>query len=98
MPGRGLPWPRPERRMAILKRRRPQTLIKKTKEALWPTMGWMRTFNYYRHRMFRMGDSTYRITSGLATGIAVSFTPFLGTHLIQAFFLCWMFRSSWVAG
>ncbi len=84
--------------MAILKRRKPQRLSKKFQEALWPSQGWQRTFHYYRHRIFRTGDSTYKITAGLATGAAVSWTPFFGTHFIQAIFFSWLIRASMLAG
>lgn len=55
-------------------------------------------FNYYRHRIFRTGDSNYKVTAGLAVGAAVSFTPFLGTHILQAMFFSWGIRGSIVAG
>jgi len=84
--------------MAILKRRDPRRFFRRMREALWPTMGWLRAYNYYRHRLFRRGDSTYRITAGLASGVAVSFTPFLGTHSGQGILLAWLLRSSMLAG
>lgn len=61
-------------------------------------MGWMRTLDYYKHRIFRTGDSTYKITAGLAMGGAVSFSPFLGTHFAQAIFGSWLIRANMVAG
>lgn len=61
-------------------------------------MGWARTLNYYRHRIFRTGDSTYRIAAGLASGAAVSWSPFLGTHFAQAVLLSWLLRANVIAG
>lgn len=84
--------------MAILKRAKANGFLKKMREALWPSMGWRRTFHYYRHRMFRTGDSAYKITAGLAAGAAICFTPFLGLHIIQAAVLAWLIRASLVAG
>lgn len=84
--------------MAIFKRGTPRGTWKKLKEALWPSMGWVRTVDYYRHRIFRTGDSTYKIATGMATGIAVSFTPFLGTHFLQAAFFSWLLRGNMIAG
>lgn len=84
--------------MAILKRKKPRGAAKKLREAIWPSMGWVRTFHYFRHRIFRTGDSTYKITAGLASGAAVSFTPFLGTHFFQAALLSWIFRGNIIAG
>ncbi len=60
-------------------------------------MGMPRTLHYWWHRVFRTGDSTYRITAGLASGVAASFNPLIGTHVIQAFFLAWLLRASWIA-
>jgi uncharacterized protein (DUF2062 family) len=60
-------------------------------------MGWKRALLYWRHRVFRTGDSTNRITTGLAIGAAVSFSPFLGTHVAQALFFTWLLRGNLVA-
>lgn len=84
--------------MAIFKRRKPRDFLKKLREALWPSQGWRRTISYYRHRIFRTGDSTYRIAAGLASGAAVSWSPFLGTHFVQAIFLSWLLRANLLAG
>ncbi|HEY8189776.1 MAG TPA: DUF2062 domain-containing protein [Micavibrio sp.] len=84
--------------MAILKRRNKRTLWAYTRESIWPSMGWLRTSRYFYHRMFRRGDSAYKVTAGLATGGALSFTPFLGTHLVQTLFVCWILRANMVAG
>ncbi len=83
--------------MAILKRRKKRKLHENLKESVWPTQGWKRTFYYYKHRIFRGGDSTHRIAGGLATGAVVSFTPFLGTHLGQALLFSWLFRVNGLA-
>lgn len=64
---------------------------------VWPSMGWKRTIYYIHHRLFRQSDSTYRIAGGLATGAAVSFTPFLGTHYVQSLFYAHIFRQSKIA-
>jgi uncharacterized protein (DUF2062 family) len=60
-------------------------------------MGWTRTLAYYRHRIFRTGDSTYKITAGLAAGASISFSPFLGTHFLQCFVAAYMLRANWIA-
>lgn len=84
--------------MAIFKRGKARDFWAKIKEALWPSMGWGRTVAYYRHRVFRTGDSNYKITAGLASGAAISFTPLLGTHFFQSIFLAWLVRGSMLAG
>jgi len=83
--------------MAIFKRGKSRSLAHKAREVLWPSMGWQRTVNYYRHRMFRGGDSTYKITAGLAVGVAISFTPLLGTQIFQAIVVAWLLRASMLA-
>lgn len=83
--------------MAVFKRDKKRGLVKKAKEMLWPSQGWGRTFHYYRHRLFRTGDSTYRITAGLALGGAVSFVPLIGTHLIQVALFGLVMRTSFIA-
>lgn len=81
----------------MFKRRTKQNILQKTREALWPSMGWKRTWHYYRHRILRGKDSTYRIAAGLAMGAALSFSPFIGTQIIQATLLAAMIRASWIA-
>lgn len=64
---------------------------------VWPRIGWVRALRYWMHRVFRGGDSTHKITAGLASGAAVSFSPFVGTHILQSFLLAKALRASWVA-
>lgn len=52
---------------------------------------------YYRRRMGRMQGTPWFIAAGLATGIAVSFTPFVGFHLLLGAVLCWALRASMIA-
>ena len=60
-------------------------------------MGWVRLYHYFRHRIFRQPGSAYKITAGLAIGASISFTPFLGTHFIQALFLARLLKANYVA-
>jgi uncharacterized protein (DUF2062 family) len=83
--------------MSLFKRKVAQGFFAKVKESVWPSMGWKRTYHYYRHRIFRGGDSTHRITSGFGIGVAVSFSPFLGTHFLQSLLFAFLFRASAVA-
>lgn len=83
--------------MAIFKRRDRRPFWPRMRESIWPTMGWKRALHYYKHRILRTGDSTYKITAGLAAGIGVSFSPFLGTHFVQGLVLSLLLRGNWVA-
>ncbi|MBL4804383.1 MAG: DUF2062 domain-containing protein [Alphaproteobacteria bacterium] len=60
-------------------------------------MGWIRAAKYTRLRIVRLSDSTQKIALGLAIGTAISFTPIVGTHFIQAGFLAYIFRANFLA-
>ena len=81
----------------ILKRRTPHTRRQKVREMLWPSMGWRRVVYYYRHRISRLPGTPYFIASGFATGIAISFTPFVGFHMMMAGVISWILGGSLVA-
>jgi uncharacterized protein len=76
----------------MFKRRTPLTPLQHVKEIFWPTMGFLRAFHYIRLRIVRLSDTNHCIALGLSIGTAVSFTPLLGTHFIQAFLFAWFFR------
>ena len=81
----------------ILKRRTPRTKLQKIREILWPSMGWMKLIRYYRHRIGRLPGTPYFIAAGFATGVAISFTPFVGFHLMLAAIIAWILGGSLVA-
>jgi len=68
----------------MFKRRRPKTLLKQFCDFLWPSMGWTRSIKYVKHRVLRLSDSVHKVAGGLAVGVAISYTPIVGTHFIQA--------------
>jgi uncharacterized protein len=61
---------------------------------LYPKAGWRRAFRYWRHRALRLPGSPESIARGLACGAAVSFTPFIGFHLLFSFLLAWIMRGN----
>ena len=81
----------------LFKRSQPRSFLHYSRDMLWPTMHWRRIVAYFQHRLFRQSDSTYRVAGGLATGIAVSFTPLLGLHLVQTILYAHIFRQSKIA-
>jgi len=81
----------------LFKRRTPQNFAVKIRESVWPSMGWDRTIDYFRHRVFRQAQSPHQVTAGLAIGAGVSFTPLLGTHFVQALFFAWAARVNMIA-
>lgn len=81
----------------MFKRRKPLTKLRLVREVFWPTMGWLRAFKYVKHRVIRLSDSSHKIALGLACGTAVSFTPLVGTHFIQAGIAAYFLRGNLLA-
>ncbi len=81
----------------MFKRRNRRTLIESAREWVWPRAGWNRLLLYYRHRLVRMPDSSYRIAAGLACGVAISFTPFIGLHVALGMGLAFAMRANVLA-
>lgn len=82
----------------MFKRRRKRTLAESAREWIWPKSGWNRLVRYYSYRLARIPDTTYKISAGLACGAAVSFTPFLGFHLLGAVLMAYILRANLLAG
>ena len=81
----------------MFKRRIKLTWLAKVKELLWPKMGWLRAVQYYTKRTTRLTDSPKKIAIGLASGIAMSFSPLVGTHILQAWLLTYILRGNLLA-
>ena len=81
----------------MFKRREPYSRLRLLREMFWPSMGWTRSFTYIKHRIIRLSDSTHNIARGLSVGAAISFTPLVGTHFIQAGVIAWMLRGNLIA-
>lgn len=81
----------------MFKRRVPLTPLQNVREMFWPSMGWVRACKYVRHRVIRLSDSSHKIAAGLAIGVAISFTPILGTHFIQAGLIAYLIRANFLA-
>ncbi len=56
-----------------------------------------RTKKYILLNLKRMKGSSHEIAVGLACGISVSFTPFIGFHALFAITLAWVLRGSMAA-
>ena len=81
----------------MFKRRRPLSFYRKFKEVLWPRAGFRRSIKYVAHRLGRLPGTPYRIAAGFACGAAVSFTPFVGFHILLAMFLALLIRGNLIA-
>jgi uncharacterized protein len=52
---------------------------------------------YVVKRTTRLSGTPHSIAAGVACGVAISFTPFIGFHLLGAFLLCLLMRGNYVA-
>ena len=66
----------------MFRRRTKPTFLKIVREILWPRKGFYRIYSYLVRRVLRMSGSPYSLACGFACGASVSFTPFIGFHLI----------------
>lgn len=81
----------------MFKRRKKRSASESLREWVWPRSGWNRLIRYYSYRVARIPDSTYRVSAGLACGVAVSFTPFIGLHLLLSMAGAFLIRANVVA-
>jgi len=81
----------------MFRRRKPLSALKQLRAVIWPERGFRRLFSYIFQRITRLPGTPTSIASGFASGIAASFTPFLGLHFILAGALAMLFRGNVLA-
>ncbi len=79
------------------RRRTPARPIERLRAVVWPRMGFRRSLRYLKLRLVRLSASPYSVAAGVAIGVAVAWTPFLGVHIIIAMALGFIFRANLVA-
>lgn len=60
----------------------------------------MVTISYWRDKLrsiLHLDDNPHRIAMAFSLGVFIAFSPFIGLHLISAFFLAWVLRLNTVA-
>lgn len=80
--------------MSLFRSLKERPLLQKFQDLLWPKIGLRRWGRYVFLRIMRLQASPYQIAMGVALGAAISFTPFLGFHIILALALSWIFRAN----
>jgi uncharacterized protein (DUF2062 family) len=65
---------------------------------LWPRVSWRRSGLYFLKRILRLSGTPHAVALGTAIGMAVSFTPLLGFHLLITFAIAWMLGGNMIAG
>ena len=84
--------------MIAFRRRQALSLMKRLRQSIWPQMGIQRYLKCMWLNLLRVKASPYSLAAGLSTGAAISFTPFLGGHLILSLVICWLIRANLLAG
>ena len=64
---------------------------------MWPSLGWKRSTQYLFHRIGRLPGTPYSTAAGFACGAAISFTPFVGFHILLAGLCAWLIRANIMA-
>lgn len=64
---------------------------------MWPRTGWRRFFVYYVKRLTRLSGTPHNIAAGVACGVAISFTPFVGFHVVLGALLALVVRGNLLA-
>jgi uncharacterized protein (DUF2062 family) len=81
----------------MFRRRKPLGVFKQLRAVIWPERGFTRLFSYLFQRIVRLPGTPASIASGFASGVAASFTPFLGLHFILAGTLAMLLRGNVLA-
>lgn len=70
--------------------RKPKLILERILHFMWPKSGWRRALKYIGHRIGRMKGETGGIARGFAWGVSLSFTPFIGAHMLLAIGISWL--------
>ena len=81
----------------MFKRRKQMSRADRVRSVVWPDRGFGRLISYLVQRVKRMPGSTLSIAVGAAWGISVSFTPFIGLHLLVGLFMAYICRGNLLA-
>ena len=66
--------------------------LKKIKSFFWPTGGIKKACQDFFLKLVRLQDSPSAIALGFAFGVGISFTPFLGGHILLTLACSWIFK------
>jgi len=81
----------------VFRRRHPIPFWQQLRRWLWPRSGWQRAGRYLLKRLTRLPGTPHSIAAGFACGTAISFTPFIGFHLIGSGLLALLVRGNYLA-
>lgn len=81
----------------MFKRRKKRSGKQRILNWFWPKGGWRRLGRYLLLRLNRLKGSTRSIAAGVACGVAISFTPFVGFHFVLAAITAFLIKGNIVA-
>jgi len=81
----------------VFRRRQPLTFFRSLRGFVWPRTGWRRAFVYYLRRLARLSGTPHTIAAGFACGVMISFTPFVGFHILLGCLLALIVRGNFLA-
>ncbi len=81
----------------VFKRRTKRTILQNMREGIYPSIGFLRAFQYVKHRVRRLPDTPHKIARGIWAGVFASFTPFYGFHFIIAALIAIVLRGNVLA-
>ena len=81
----------------MFKRREKLSWKKRLSGYLWPQGGWKRYGQFILLKLHRLGGTPRSIAAGFACGAAISFTPFVGFHMILAAATAFLLRGNIIA-
>ncbi len=81
----------------LFRRRHKPGFLSNLRSWVWPRSGWKRAGLYVWHRLARLPGTPHSIAAGFASGVAISFTPFLGLHILMACAIAYIARGNYLA-
>ena len=81
----------------VFKRRDRRPIWQIVLDFIYPRGGWLRAFEYVKHRVRRLPDTPEKIARGIGAGVFTTFTPFFGLHFLVAFLIARLFRGNVLA-
>lgn len=81
----------------LFRRKKPAHFWERTRVTLFPRHSYARSLKYFQKRILRLNATPHAIAAGLAAGVLVSFTPFLGLHFFFAFVIAYVLAGNMIA-
>lgn len=81
----------------LFRRREKPDFMTRVRVALLPSVSYSRSFQYFKQRVIRLTGSPHAIALGVAIGSGISFTPFIGFHIVFGLAIAFLLGGNLVA-